>query len=84
MGPEQTAPVGQGSLIWVHTVEEASKKFQQMKKADDLCCIGALRVDKCEFQFKYGHNFHEMHARLCSSNNLSNSIFYVFHIDFRR
>ena len=36
-----------------------------LTKADDLCCIGALRVNKCN-----GEDFHEMHAHLCSSNNL--------------
>ena len=45
-------------------VEEASKTFKQTTKADNLCCIGPLRVNKCDFQLIYGNNFHEMHARL--------------------
>ena len=56
-----------GSTLFV---EEASKTFQQMNKADASCCIGALRVDKCEFQFIFGHDFHEMLARLRGSNIL--------------
>ena len=52
-------------------VEEASKTFQrQMTKAYDSCCIGALRVDKCEFQLILGHDFHEMLARLRGSHSL--------------
>ena len=38
--------------------------------ADDLCCIGALRVDECEFQFIYGHYFQKMYAPLRGLNNL--------------
>ena len=66
MDPDQsTAPTG--STLFV---KEASKTFQQTIKAEHLCCIGALRVDKCEFQFIYGHDFHDMHAGLCNSSKL--------------
>ena len=38
--PDQTAPTGavwpQESLILIYSVDEASKQFQQMTKADDL------------------------------------------------
>ena len=40
-------------------------KWLPMTKAEDLCCIGALRVNTFN-----GQDFHEMHARLHSSNNL--------------
>ena len=36
-----------------------------MTKAYDLCCIVALKVNKCNSQ-----DFHEMHAYLRSSNSL--------------
>ena len=64
-GPDKTAPTSGSTLF----VEEASKTFQQTTKADDFCCIGALMVDKGEFQFIFCHDFHEMHARMGSSNN---------------
>ena len=37
--PDQTAPTGNptGSTLFV---EEVSKTFQQMTRADNLCCIG--------------------------------------------
>ena len=35
-----------------------------LSKWHDLCCIGALMVNKCK-----GQDFHGMHARLRSSNN---------------
>ena len=34
-------------------------KWLYTKKADDLCCIGALSVNKCNVQ-----DFHKRHARL--------------------
>ena len=71
MDLDQTAPIGavwSGSSLFV---EEASKTFQQITKSDDLCYIGVLKVNKCDFQFIYGHDFHEMYAHLHGSNNLS-------------
>ena len=63
MEPDQTATTGavwSGSTLFV---EEASKTLHvyQTTKADDLCCISA----------QIGYVFHEMHARLSGSNNLS-------------
>ena len=40
-------------------------KWHPTTKADDLCCIGALRFNKFDCQ-----DFHQMHAHLRSSNNL--------------
>ena len=40
-------------------------KWLPLTKADDLCCIGALMVNKCN-----GQDCHEMHTRLRSSNTL--------------
>ena len=63
-GPNKTAPTGavwSGSTLFV---KEASKTFQQTTEADDFCCIDALMVDKCEFQFIFGHDVHKMHACL--------------------
>ena len=53
----------------------ADNKF----KAEDLCCIGALSVDKCEFQFIYGRDFHEMHAHQWGSNNLLTMLTVILH-----
>ena len=69
------------SVYWLTKVQEQSglhlqclsKRLQNISaydKSRQLCCIGALRVDKCEFVFIYGHDFHEMHAHLRGSNNL--------------
>ena len=71
--PNQTAPKGAvcfGSTLFV---EEASKTFKQTTKADNHCCIGTLRVNKCDFQFIYGHDFHEMHTQLKQLINHVNS-----------
>ena len=48
MDPDQTAPVSSGSTLFV---EEVSETIYQTTKADDLCCIGAQRVNKSDFQF---------------------------------
>ena len=29
-------------------------------KSRDLCCIGALRLNKCDFHLIYVHDFHEV------------------------
>ena len=47
--PQEPSDLGLHCLSkWLHTT-----------KADDLCCIGALSVNKCN-----GQDFHKMHARL--------------------
>ena len=64
MDPDQTAPVWlpqEPSDLGPHCLS----KWLPATKADYLCCIGALRVNKCK-----GQDFHEMHTRLRSSNNL--------------
>ena len=49
-----------------------SKEASKTNLADDKRrqFLVALKVNKCAFQFIYGHDFHEMHARLRGSNIL--------------
>ena len=49
---------------------KTSKHFSKQQKQTIFVCFGALSVDKCEFQFIYCRDFHDMHARLRGSNNL--------------
>ena len=45
--PEQTAPIGAVRSGSTRFAIEASKTFQQTRKADDFVAIGALRVNEC-------------------------------------
>ena len=47
-------------------VEEASKHFIRRQNQTTFVVFGALRVDNCEFQFTFGHKFHEM-AHVCAA-----------------
>ena len=55
------------SLIWIFTF---CLKFRRRHKQTTFVVIGALSFRKCDFQFIYGHDFHEIHVCLRGSNNL--------------
>ena len=57
-------------MIWIYTVSQEASKHFSSRQIRRLFVIGALRVNKCDFQFMYGYEFHEMHARLRGSNKL--------------
>ena len=54
----------------LHCLLKRLQKYFSRQQKHLTFVVLTLRVDKCEFQFIYTHEFHEMHAHLRLSNNL--------------
>ena len=59
--------------VWIYTVCQGGFKYfsRRQKQTTFFRDICALRVNKCELSVCTVLDFHEMHARLRDSNNLS-------------